>query len=63
MGLRYTGYGIVVEDGSDFGAICYTHNPATNRRFATDEEAVAWAAATFPPGTWKFVALTDGEHI
>lgn len=62
MKLNYTGYGIVVEDGSDFGSICYT-GPGNGTGFATDESAVEWANARFAPGTWHFVAITDGTVL
>lgn len=48
--IQYTGHGITVEDGSDFGAITYTG-------FLTDEEACQWAEGRFPNGTWRYAPL------
>jgi len=59
---RYTGYGIVVIDGGDYGAICYTHDPETGQRWISDEHAVVWATGHLEPETWTFVALTDGRN-
>ena len=48
--MQCIGHVITVEDGSDYGEISVTG-------FATDIEAIAWANATFPMGTWHYSAM------
>lgn len=54
--ITYVGHSITVEDGGDVGAITYVG-------FATDEEAVSWAASTFPQGTWRYAPLAARQSL